>query len=48
MGYRNNAKKEFKENQNYVGENFHQEPDYPSTFMRMVKERSQTMSVEIF
>jgi hypothetical protein len=32
-GYRNNAKKEFEENQNYVGdEEFHQEPDHPSTF----------------
>jgi hypothetical protein len=44
-GYRNNAKKEFEENQNYVGdEEFHQEPDHPSTFMKMVKERTRTMS----
>jgi hypothetical protein len=44
-GYRNNAKKEFEENQNYIGdEEFHQEPDHPSTFMKMVKERTQTMS----
>jgi hypothetical protein len=44
-GYRNNAKKEFEENQNYVGdEQFHQEPDHPSTFMKMVKERTRTMS----
>jgi hypothetical protein len=29
-GYRNNDKKEFQENQNYVGdEEFHQEPDHP-------------------
>jgi hypothetical protein len=43
-GYRNNAKKEFEENQNYVGEEFHQEPDHPSTFMKMVKERTRTTS----
>jgi hypothetical protein len=44
-GYRNNAKKEFEENQNYVGdEEFHQEPDHPSTFMKMVKEITRTMS----
>jgi hypothetical protein len=43
-GYRNNANKEFEENQNYVGdEEFHQEPDHPSTFMKMVKERTSTM-----
>jgi hypothetical protein len=43
--YRNNDKKEFEENQNYVGEEFHQEPDHPSTlFMKMVKERTRTMS----
>jgi hypothetical protein len=42
-GYRKNAKKEFEENQNYVGdEEFHQEPDHPSTFMKMVKERTWT------
>jgi hypothetical protein len=29
-GYSNNAKKEFEENQNYVGdEKFHQEQEYP-------------------
>jgi hypothetical protein len=44
-GYRNNAKKEFEENQNYVGdEELHQEPYHPSTFMKMVKERTLTMS----
>jgi hypothetical protein len=44
-GYRNNDKKEFEENQNYVGnEKFHQEPDHPITFMKMVKERTRTMS----
>jgi hypothetical protein len=43
-GYSNNAKKESEENQNYVGGEFHQEPDHPSTFMKMVKERTRTMS----
>jgi hypothetical protein len=43
--YRNNDKKEFKENQNYIGdEKFHQEPDHPSNFMKMVKETTRTMS----
>jgi hypothetical protein len=43
-GYRNNGNKEFEENQNYVGdEEFHQEPDHPSTFMKIVKERTRTM-----
>jgi hypothetical protein len=44
-GYRNNIKKEFEENQNCIGdEKLHQEPDHPSTFMKMVKERTRTMS----
>jgi hypothetical protein len=43
-GYRNHAKNKFEENQNYVGEELHQEPDHPSTFMKMVKERTRTMS----
>jgi hypothetical protein len=44
-GYRNNAKTEFEENQNYVGdEECHQEPDHPNTFMKMVKERTRTTS----
>jgi hypothetical protein len=42
-GYRNTAKKEFEENHNYVGEEFHQEIDHPSTLMKMVKERTLTM-----
>jgi hypothetical protein len=43
--YRNNAKKEFEENQNCIGdEEFHQEPDHPNTFMKMVRERTRTMS----
>jgi hypothetical protein len=40
----NNSKKEFEENQNYIGEEFHQGPDHPSTFMKMVKERTRAMS----
>jgi hypothetical protein len=43
-GYRKNAKKEFKENQNYIEEEFYQEPDDPSIFMKKLKERTQTMS----
>jgi hypothetical protein len=44
-GCRNNTKKEFEENQNYIGdEEFHQKPDHPSAFMKMVKERTRTMS----
>jgi hypothetical protein len=44
-GYRNNAKKQFEENKNYVSdEELHQEPDHPSTFMKIVKERTRTMS----
>jgi hypothetical protein len=44
-GYRNNAKKEFEENQNCIGnEEFHQETDHPSTFMKVVKEGTRTMS----
>jgi hypothetical protein len=44
-GYRNNAKKEFEENQNYVGdEEFHQEPDHPITFMKTCKESPRTIS----
>jgi hypothetical protein len=44
-GFRNNAKKEFEEHQSCIGdEEFHQEPDHPSTFMKMVKESTRTMS----
>jgi hypothetical protein len=44
-GCRNNAKKEFEENQSCIGdEEFHQESDHPSTFMKMVKERTWAMS----
>jgi hypothetical protein len=44
-GYRNNAKKEFEESQNCIGDKeIHQEPDHPSTFMKIIKERTRTMS----
>jgi hypothetical protein len=43
--YRNNSKKEFEEHQNHAGdEEFHQESDHPSTFMKMVKEITRTIS----
>jgi hypothetical protein len=43
--YRNKAEKEFEENQNHIGdEEFHQELDLPSTFMKMVKERTRATS----
>jgi hypothetical protein len=38
-------RKNSKKIQNYVGdEESNQEPDHPSTFMKMVKERTRTMS----
>jgi hypothetical protein len=44
-GYRNDAKKEFEENQNYLGdEEFHKEPDHPSTFMKMIKKNMDNIS----
>jgi hypothetical protein len=44
-GYKNNANKEFEENQNYIGDGeLHQQPDHPSTFMKTSKERTPTMS----
>jgi hypothetical protein len=44
-GHRNNAKKELEKNHNYIGdEEFHQEPDHPSAFMKMVKERTRAVS----
>jgi hypothetical protein len=35
---------EYEENQNYVGEEFHQLQDHPSKFMKMVKESRQKIS----
>jgi hypothetical protein len=44
-GYRNNAKKEFEGNRNCIGyEEFYQESNHPSTFMKMVKEITRTIS----
>jgi hypothetical protein len=43
-GYRNNSKKEFEENQNYVGKESHQKPAHPGTIMNMVKERTGAIS----
>jgi hypothetical protein len=40
----NNAKKGFEENQNCIGEGLHQKSDHSSNFMKMVKERTRTMS----
>jgi hypothetical protein len=37
-------RKEFEENPNYVGDEFHQHPDHPFTFIKMVKERTLTIS----
>jgi hypothetical protein len=34
----------FEGNQNYIGEEIHQEPDHPSTSMKMVKQRTRKMS----
>jgi hypothetical protein len=43
--YRKNSRKQLEENQIHIGdEEFYQEPDHPSTFMKMVKERTRTMS----
>jgi hypothetical protein len=44
-GYRNNSKKKLEENQNCIGgEGFHQEPDHPCTFMKIINERTPTVS----
>jgi hypothetical protein len=42
--YRNNAKKEFEENQNYIGGESNQDQDHPVTLMKMVKSRTRTIS----
>ena len=38
--YRKNSKKNHQENQDYVTEGVHQDPDHPSTFMKMIKGRA--------
>jgi hypothetical protein len=43
-GYRNNAKKDFENNQDYLDEELHQESDHPSTFMKTIKGRIRAMS----
>jgi translation initiation factor 2 beta subunit (eIF-2beta)/eIF-5 len=43
-GYRKNSNKQFEENQNYIDDKLHQDPDHPSTFMKIVKEITGTMS----
>jgi hypothetical protein len=43
-GYRNSAKKEFEEQQDYLATDEYQEPDYPSTFMKMIKGRANALS----
>jgi hypothetical protein len=43
-GYRNNAKKGFEENQNYLDGEFHQEPDHPNTFMKIFKQTIRKIS----
>ena len=43
-GYRNDVKKSYEEEQYPSGIEEHQVPDHPSTFMKMVKERSQAIS----
>jgi hypothetical protein len=43
-GYRRKAKKESEENQDYLAEELHHEPDHPSTFMNMIKSRAHAIS----
>jgi hypothetical protein len=43
--YKDNSKKESEENQNCIGDEvFHQEPEHPSTCMKIFKERTRTIS----
>jgi hypothetical protein len=42
-GYRNDIKKSYEEGQYPSGINEHQMPDHPSTFMKMIKGRSQAI-----
>jgi hypothetical protein len=43
-GYRNSAKEEYEEHQDYLAANGYHEPDHPSTFMKMIKGRANTLS----
>ena len=43
-GYRNNAKKEYEENQDYLAADGYHELDHPSTFMKMIKGRAHMLS----
>jgi hypothetical protein len=43
-GYRNDIKKSYEEEQYPSGIDEHQMPDHPSTFMKMIKGRSQAIS----
>jgi hypothetical protein len=43
-GYRNDIKKSYEEEQYPSGIDEHQVPDHPSTFMKMIKGRSQAIS----
>ena len=42
--YRNNAKKEYEENHDYLAGHTHQEPEHPSAFMKMNKGRANAIS----
>ena len=43
-GYRNSAKKKYEKNQDYLAADGYQEPDHPSTFMKMIKGRAHALS----
>ena len=43
-GYRNNAKKEYEENQDYLDADGYQGLEHPSTFMKMIKSRAHMLS----
>jgi hypothetical protein len=45
-GYRNDVKKMYENNPYSLGVDEHQVPDHPSSFMNMIKGRSQAMSAE--
>jgi hypothetical protein len=42
--FSNNYKKDCEENQGYLVEHTHQEPDHASTFMKMIKERANAIA----